>query len=426
MTIGLLLHNVRDPVHMIRVDCATFKTPMDVHSAVSTLMRDHDVTVYCNGIVVDTHTTESSLQEGAIWGYSAVPTATDPSPEVTGATTGFYTLTVRTLAGRSLPIGLPEGATVADLKWAIAAREGTKPSQQRLIFAGKLLDSAHTLDHYNIQSGATLHLVLHLRGGLGAPHADLKSDALTLSTSYDCEDSVPGEDVGEGLTIEGVCPNTECKALGRRVGFYQHKDTFQLGRDVTDCVCPLCRCPMRPLVVGVLGSTMEVSVFTPGTSVSPPSCTVYPPVVGTDDIYSRFPLSRLGVVPKGAVVRCYCTKCRYDKRELTCLWCAQSVEGEGENKSAEGWCCCDRHREMVHARCYKQMIPSTTSGNIGGQCKVCALCVSVCGGESASVFYQEEDAEEADVIGQGGLPPQTGAIDQESVGVGMMVKQPVC
>ncbi|KAF2802084.1 ubiquitin-domain-containing protein [Mytilinidion resinicola] len=54
---------------------------------------------------------------------------------------------------------------VSRIKERVEEKEGIPPAQQRLIFGGKQMADDKTAAEYNLEGGATLHLVLALRGG---------------------------------------------------------------------------------------------------------------------------------------------------------------------------------------------------------------------------------------------------------------------
>lgn len=78
---------------------------------------------------------------------------------------GGMQLLVKTLAGKTITVDAEEGDTVDQLKQKLNEKEGIPVDQQRLIFGGKQMESDRTLTDYGVTNGATMHLVLRLRGG---------------------------------------------------------------------------------------------------------------------------------------------------------------------------------------------------------------------------------------------------------------------
>lgn len=75
-------------------------------------------------------------------------------------------IAVKTFTGKEVQFRTDVGSTtVEDLKKNIFDKEGIPLDQQRLIFNGEQLQDFFLLSEYDVTQGATVHLVLRLRGG---------------------------------------------------------------------------------------------------------------------------------------------------------------------------------------------------------------------------------------------------------------------
>jgi hypothetical protein len=73
---------------------------------------------------------------------------------------------IKMLYGGNLALRVKRTDTVESLKYKIAENENISPAQQKLVFAGKILnDDKKLLESYDIVENSVIHMIVALRGG---------------------------------------------------------------------------------------------------------------------------------------------------------------------------------------------------------------------------------------------------------------------
>ena len=89
-------------------------------------------------------------------------------------------LQIKTATGKLIIVKISPADTILQLKKKIYLAEDISIESQRIVYAGKQLEDAYTLCHYNITNECVVHIIIRLRGGM-FHHSSSRADWVSLN-----------------------------------------------------------------------------------------------------------------------------------------------------------------------------------------------------------------------------------------------------
>eukprot|EP01015_Nassula_variabilis_P004583 TRINITY_DN1319_c0_g1_i4.p1 TRINITY_DN1319_c0_g1~~TRINITY_DN1319_c0_g1_i4.p1 ORF type:complete len:102 (+),score=29.30 TRINITY_DN1319_c0_g1_i4:3-308(+) len=72
---------------------------------------------------------------------------------------------IKTLTQKKHSMNFEPENTINQIKLALQEKEGIMADQIKLVSSGKLLEDNKKISDYNLEAGATIHMVINLQGG---------------------------------------------------------------------------------------------------------------------------------------------------------------------------------------------------------------------------------------------------------------------